>query len=538
KIDNIIFADSLFFSVFDFGVQSGSPRTDLGKPGMAFVTQSLAEKLGLKDNATTLTLDSKLELQVAGIVNDPPPNSHINFSLIVSMPSLSSDFLGGLPLTEWGMTMAGMAYIVFPEHHAPASMEARLKAFGEKYFEADDAARKSFHLQPLSDIHFNEQYALNAGDRPNVVKERLWIMAILGLVILAVACINFVNLATAMAVNKSKEIGVRKTLGAQRKQLIAYFLTESCVMTVLAVIVSLCFAEWLLPWLNNFLEKQMDLDLWTDNALQLFVLTLVVVTSLLSGLYPAIVLSGYQPVAVLKNKLSMHRSSGVGLRKVLVVFQFLVVQVLVVSTVVIGNQMNYLRGKPLGYDTEAVVNVAVPAREADKLAAFRTRMEANPDVIAMSYGLGAPTSENALTTSYYLTEKGNSGAHNMVNLKPVDSRYRDTYGLKLIAGRWFTETDEQLADLSRPEASQVFVYIINETTMRSLGARTPDEILGKHVTTGVNSIEGEVIGVVADFHDASLHEAISPVIFMNFPFLLRCRNQSKNHRPAVDNCRY
>jgi ABC-type antimicrobial peptide transport system permease subunit len=243
---------------------------------------------------------------------------------------------------------------------------------------------------------------------------------------------------------------------------------------------------------------------------------LILFTTLFSGFYPAIILSAYDPVAVLKNKMAAQGSSGAAVRKVLVVFQFLIAQVLIIGTLIIADQMEYFRSKPLGFDKNAVINLPVPEIKKELMESLRSRLETNPNIETISFSLGAPTSDNNFGTNYFLTEKGRSEIYSIA-VKPVDRHYFDTYGLQLTAGRWFTEADEKTADTSLPEEDQKYVYIVNESAARKLGFSDPQQIIGQYITTGVSNINAEVVGVVRDFHSSSLHNEIEPVVLVNFP---------------------
>ncbi|HEY9048420.1 MAG TPA: ABC transporter permease, partial [Ohtaekwangia sp.] len=202
--ENIVFADSLFFEVFDFKVLSGNPKEELGQPGKVFLTKSLADKLLKGKEQATLKIDNSLEVEVAGIIQDPPPTSHINFSMVISMPSFNSSFLGGLPIDQWTMTASGYTYIVLPENRQASDIDKQLEVFKAKYHSKQDAAAKTYKLQSLADIHFNKEYTGNPGQNSNASSSDLLVMAILGIFILVIACINFINLATALAIRKSK----------------------------------------------------------------------------------------------------------------------------------------------------------------------------------------------------------------------------------------------------------------------------------------------------------------------------------------------
>jgi putative ABC transport system permease protein len=518
-VRNALFADSLFFDVFDFHVLSGNPGNALAQPGKILITRSLADKIGYESFGSSpprIMIQNLFEVEIAGVVSDPPVTSHIQFELILPMRSLTADFIGGMDLNHWGLTASGYTYVVLPDHVTRESVEERFKGFIEKYYNKRDGERRSLQLQPLRDIHFDEKYTENPSEAPNASIGELWVMAILGVFILVIACINFINLSTALAIRKSKEIGIRKTLGAKRGQLTFYFLLETFLITLASVVISLGATEWLTSWLNSFTGKEISLDLFSNPSLVIFLIVLVAFTSILSGSYPALILSGFNPVAVLKNKMSSQNSSGGRVRKFLVVCQFIIAQVLIIGTLIISDQMEYFRTKPLGFDKDAVLIVPVPDNKKEKLESLRVRLESNPDIRSVSYSLGAPTSENNFGTSFYLTENPAKDLF-ATGVKPVDYHYRETYGLTMRAGRWFTENEEKAADPSVEQAQQHHVYIVNESAARRLGFNNPEEIIGKNITTGVNRIDAEVVGVVNDFHVASLHSKINPVVMLHLP---------------------
>ncbi|HYF69750.1 MAG TPA: FtsX-like permease family protein [Ohtaekwangia sp.] len=316
KIEDLLFADSLFFDVFDFETLSGNPREDLAEPGKAFVTPAVAQKIGYQEHTPLrVKINNLIEVEVVGLVQAPPATSHIQYSMIISMSSFTGDFIGGMPIDTWNLTSAGFSYVVLPESMSPETMEEQLKGFVKKYYTKNEGKERAYKLQQLKDIHFDERFTENPTNIANVSYSDLIVMGILGAFILVIACINFINLSTALAIKKSKEIGIRKTLGAKRSQLTVYFLGETFLLTLLSVLISLGLVEWILPWLNQFLEKRISLDLFGDPMLMLFILAMVLCTTVLSGFYPALILSGFNPVAVLKNKITAHGSTSAEVRK-------------------------------------------------------------------------------------------------------------------------------------------------------------------------------------------------------------------------------
>ncbi len=517
KVEHAIFADSLFFEVFDFEVVSGNPKVDLGQPGKAFITESLAGTLGIERSSLPVraSVSNTIDIEIVGILRDPPPYSHIQFRLVVSMPSLTPVFVGGFPLDQWTMTSSGYTYIRLPETIAEAEIEDRLVGFVRKYFKKEDSERRSFLLQPLNEIHFSPVYTENPGPARNASYNEIGVMALLALFMLTIACINFINLSTAMGTRKSREVGIRKTLGARRSHLAGYFLAETFIIIMMAVVMSLGIAEWVTPWLSGFIGKQIQLNLFSNYTLLIFLAALVVVTTLLAGCYPALVLSGYNPAAALRGKNTSAGGDATAVRRILVVCQFLIAQLLIIGTLVISDQMDYFINKPLGFDKDAVLVVPLPENDKAKLESLKQRLLRHPSVISVSFSLGAPTSNNNFGSSIFRTD----GTEQIfdTHVKPVDIDYLETYGLSMKAGRWFTESEEKMTDRSLPEEERRYVYLLNESAARTLGFTNVEDVVGEQITTGVNRIKAEVVGVVSDFHVASLHNEIGPVVMLNLP---------------------
>ena len=515
EIEQIVFADTSFFDVFNFGIISGNPSKELSQPNKAFLTESLAKKLGLAVG-DKLKFNNKINFEVVGLVNDAPANSHIQYNMIVSLPSFTKDFFGW-PVDHWGLSSAGFSYIVLPATHTEEQIESRFNDFVKKYYKADEAARVKYLLQPFSEIHFDTAYTSTPGDLENIEETYLYVLAILGLFILLIACINFVNLATALAIKKSKEIGIRKTLGAGRSQLTVYFLSETFLLTLFSVIISLGLVEWILPWLRDFIEKDIHLGLFTDPSLLWFLIALVITSTFVSGFYPAVILSGFDPVEVLKNKISARGSSGASVRRMLVVCQFIIAQLMIIGTLVVTGQMNYLNSKSLGFNSKAVLNVPLPDNDKEKLKSFRDRLEANPAIKSVSFAVGAPTAESNIGTGFFLQESGPDQVH-PVKVKTVDMYYKDTYQLQMKSGRWFTESEAKIAADTSVKNDR-YTVIVNETAVAKLGLISPEEALGKRVHVGINDITPAIVGVVADFHEQSLRDEISPIVMIIYPEL-------------------
>ncbi len=518
RITNIAFVDSSFFDVFDFELISGDAKRDLTQPGKVFLSEEYANKLPDK-NVKHIKLDNLLDLEVAGIVKTPPNPSHINFNMLVSLPTLTKDnaeqFLG-FPMDQWGINSSGFSYILLPEGQSKEQVERNFPAFIKKYYSEEEAAQETYLLKPLSGIHFDNEYSENPGTA-STSASILIILGFIALFILIIACVNFINLATALSIKKAKEVGVRKTLGAQQNQLAFQYLSEAFLLTLFAAIISLGVAEFTSPIVGSFLEKDINVNLFNNPTIVGFLFVLVLVTSILSGFYPAMVLARFNPVKALKSKFAAQSGSSVTLRKSLVVLQFFIAQVLIICTLVVSSQMRFFKDRPLGFTKDAIISVPIPDNKKETLETFRNKLGTDTHIIDMTYSLAAPIGDYNFGTNMYLTEKGEMDKYN-VRIKPIDVHYKDVYGLELIEGRWFYESDEKLAGNEKSEDRQ-YSYIVNEAAVRTLGFAMPQEAIGKSVTTGLNDIKAPIIGVIKDFHTSSLHKQLEPLILLPFPSL-------------------
>lgn len=514
KLENSIFADSNFFDVFDFKVISGNVKSALGQPNNLLISKKTAELyFGEGDPVGKKVKYNQLELEVAGVFADVPRNSSIQFDVIVSYPTFSSDYLGGLDITSWNMSAEGYAFVKLNAKASQLEAEEQFQVSMKKYYSEESYNRRHFHLQPASDIHFDAKWNNNAVNSTSLIA-----LGVIGAFLIFIGCVNFINLSTALAVKKSKEIGIRKTLGASKKQLVGQFLGETFLITFVSAILSIGITERVIPIFNNSFNKNLEFNIFQDVSILLFILLLVVLVTLIAGIYPALILSGYNPIKALKTNIHSQSTGSLFLRKGLIIFQFLISQILIICTIVISSQMDFFTNKSLGFDKEAILNVEMPDSDADKLDRFREQLIVGTGIKNASFSLGEPMSTNTFETNYRLTED-QSELHNRVIIKVGDLHYKDTYGLTLLHGRWFTEADEKAAEQlfeTRQEEGQL-TYIVNEEGARTLGFANPEDIVGKYITTGVGDISAEVIGVVKDFHLTSLHEKIDPAVLVHFP---------------------
>lgn len=513
---NIAFGDSLFFEIFGFEVLSGNPKVELSQPGKVFVTESYLKKIG-GDKVKNIKLGNIIELEVAGVIKDPASPSHININMVASYRSLAGveEQFVGFTMDQWGLNSSGFSYILLPETQTKEQLEVRFPDFIIKYYSKEDAERQKYSLQPLSAIHFDQEYEDNPGTS-TISPSILIVLGCIAVFILIIACVNFINLSTALSIRKGKEVGVRKTLGAQQSQLALQYLSEALLLTLIAAIISLGIAEVATPALGQFLEKSLSTANLHDLTTLGFLGLLILITSIFAGAYPALVLSKFNPIDALKSRFATQQDSSVSLRKSLVILQFFIAQVLIICTLVVASQIRYFQNKSMGFAKEAVVNVPLPNNKKETLESLRTRLE-SAGIKDVSFALGAPMGDYNFGTGMHRPDV-NAEERYSVRIKPVDTHYKDVYGLELLTGRWFYESEEKAAGVEKPEDRQ-YAYILNETAVNSLGFGSPEDALGKHVTIGLNDIEAPVIGVVKDFHTSSLHNAMESVVLLNFPTL-------------------
>lgn len=503
--DNVIFADSSFFKVFDVEVIDGNPVASFKKPNTAFITESMAKaRFGtISPIGQIVRFSEFIEVEIAGILKDSPRNSHLPFSMVITLDSFSKEIVGGFGFDSWGVNIGFASYVVLPENVTKDSFESLLSDLPGKYLTGESATKTNYVLQPLSEIHFNKDYAeFNPGYTIDV--SYLFVLGFIGIFILVLACINFVNLSTAVAMKKSREVGVRKVLGASRSQLVYQYLGEAFLLTLLSIIIALGVAERVMPLLNHFLETGLSFEALRSPVALSFLGSIVLVVSLLSGLYPAVMLSGYKPVDALKSK-SKIGSSSVFLRQGLVTFQFVISQALIIGTIVVAQQMKYFRNKPLGFDKDYIVTAVLNDQDPVKLQTLKNKLLANSNIQHVSFGIGVPTSDNDVNSE--LSVEGIEEEFE-VGIKAVDYDYKETFNLELVTGRWFSNKDQETEGLE---------FLVNETAVKEMGFATPEEILGKNLEFGLNKKKGPVIGVVKDFHTKSLHEAIKPQVLFQFP---------------------
>ena len=492
------FVTPSFFDMFDFTWVVGNPQQSLSQPGQVVISQTLANQYFQGDAmGQRIRLNNEFDLVVSGILQDVPENTDFPIQLAVS----HATFATSEPFQEAYSESHGSAYhtyLLLNKKASPAALESKFPAMVEKYLGKDVAENYLAHtLQPLHDVHFNE--ALGGGNFSDraVSKTSLWSLSLIGGFILIMASINFVNLATAQAIRRSKEVGIRKVMGSTRRQLFLQFIGETFTLTFIATVLSLVLVSLLLPSLNSLLDIPLDENVFSHPYLLLWLGMLCGVISLLAGCYPALVLSSFKPVLVIKNAMSQQPSGGLLLRKGLITFQFVITQVLIIATLVVVSQNHYFRTQSLGYHQEAVLTVDVPEQEPQKIETLRNRLSQHPEIQGVSFSMNAPSATSNKWWNYFF-HASDPQEGKLVEVKPVDDQYLALYNITLLAG-----------DLLRPGDSSI---LVNEAFLKEIGMADPQGALQEVVTIGGQDVT--IKGIVRDFHTLSLHQKINPLMMV------------------------
>ncbi len=501
EVGTMAFVEPAYFRLFDFQWKNGSPETSLANPNTVVLSERMARKYFGNRNpmGQRIRVENKMDFIVTGLVQDPPVTSSVPFEVLLSFASLNA-YGANTAWDDW-RSNSGQAqiYLKLPVERTSVAMERQLVAFVNKYHQPDDAKNLRYELQPLTQIHVDTRTG-NFANR-TVSRETIWGMALIGLFILITACVNFINLATAQALRRAKEVGVRKVLGSSRAQLVRQYLGETGLLTGLAVVLALLVAYLALPCVVELLNVRLKPAALFDPAILGFLLLLAVVTTLLAGFYPALVLSGYQPVLALKGKIRSTSRSPLTLRRGLIVGQFAISQMLIIATLVAYAQMRHFRSADLGYDQEAILTVPLPdKKEPAQLQAFWAKLAGQAGIQSMSYSLSTPSANRNWYTGFRY-DNAAKDADFVVVMRPADTAYFHTYGLKLVAGRI-----HQPADTMRE-------FVVNESFVKRMGISDPQQILGKNLSGfGGSKVKKPIVGVVKDFNTFSLHQRTQPAV--------------------------
>jgi len=497
--DGLIFADASLFNIFTFPLIKGDPDTALEAPNTLVISERIALKYFGTDESMNQTLKiNEQEFLVTGVMKEMPKNSHFHADMFASLKTLEKNpRIRERYIQDW-VRHEFYTYLLLQEGYPGEELEAKLPVFIEKYaapqIKTILGGTLSSRLQPLKSIHLysNLQHEIN----PNSDIKYVTIFSVIALFILLIACVNFMNLATARSVNRSKEVGLRKVVGASRYQLVKQFLGESLLFTFFALLLALILLMIALPLFNSLTGKEIEVNLLNNFVVLGSMVIILVFVGLASGSYPAFFISRYQPASVLKSSLRVGSTKSF-LRKALVILQFSISIVLIISTVVVLDQLDFLRNRKLGFDKEHVV--VTPIRDntlRTNAEAIKAELMQNPGILSATVTIGVPGGVVAGDAIQLVTDEGKKTI--TVRMIYTDHDYLKTMGMEIVEGRDFSK--EMSTDVTE-------AFIVNEAAVRVLQLENPLETRFEW-----NKKKGRIIGVVKDFQFQSLREEINPLI--------------------------
>lgn len=495
--NNLAFTVPDYFSMFNAQWLSGN-ASSLKDPGNVILDKQSAEKyFGDWKNAMGryIKLDNVALLKVSGVVENAPLNSDMNMGMFISYETYKAYPENFNYSNEWGSLSSNhQIFIMLPKNVSAASVQAQMPAFVKKYYSQKND-KKAETLQPLSEIHFDANYG-SLGDH-TTDKNILWTLSFIGVLIIVMASINFINLSTAQAVGRSKEVGIRKVLGSMRGQLVMQVMGETFMIVLFATIIAVLIAKLGMPYLSNVASLPAGVALVTPTTIA-FLFVVLIIATFFSGLYPSLIVSGFKPVLALKSKITSANIGGISLRRILVITQFAISQALIIGTIVAVSQMNFVRNADLGFNKEAllVMPAYTDSINLSRMEPLKQQLLQNPAVTDVSFASDEVSSDNNWASNFAFDHKEDEDFP--VFHKFGDAEYLKTFGVQLLAGRNYVPSDTMNE------------IVINETLMHKLGITDPEKIVGKDLRIGGGRWL-PIVGVVKDFKTNSLKEDTKPL---------------------------
>lgn len=513
-------ADPSFLKIFDYPLIHGEDESALEGPNKVVITESIANKYFGKTDVVgeSIKLYTWIEstLEITGVTRDVPENSHLKYDFLISFETLNSFIRENNGLdpneqvsseTSWGwydyntyvLLKEGSDPAAFDEKFAEVLYEERKEDFEKYDFRAD------FPLQPITDIHLYSNLLQESEPEEQGDGDTVFFLGIIAAFILIIAWINYINLSTAKSLERAKEVGVRKSMGAYKKQLVNQFLTESFVLNLIALSLAVIVVIIATPFFNQLIDSQLSRTFFLQPQFWLSVLGVYVLGSFLSGLYPAFILSSFRPIQVLKGKMTTNKS-GILLRRALVIFQFTASVTLIAGTIIVYQQLSHMRKLDLGFDMTDTMVIqgpevfAVDSLFGSTLKAFENELKNNPNVESVTNSSNVPGDEIFWTRGVRKVEDTRD-KNFVVYLVGIDQDYFPTYEIEFLAGR----------NYDKSFTTDTANMIINKATMESLNIPSPEEAIGQKITYGGN--KRTIIGVVDNYHQQSVKNSINPLIF-------------------------
>lgn len=490
----VTYVDPSFFDIFYFPLAYGTAGSALAQPNTAVITKKLAKRYFDTEDAVgkVFQLNNGEHFTVVGVLNDKPLNTSLRHEIYLSYANLKDS-----NADNWGAIFGNMqVFITLARGVSKEAVDRALTGLSKKYYQSGEAEVHRFTLQPLADIHFNESLG-----NPHA-KRYLWALALVGLLLIVTSCVNFVNLATAQAINRNKEVGLRKIMGSSRAQLFWQFIVETALVTLAAMVLTNLLANIALTALSTYADIQLSITFLNNWRFAVFVIATFLLMVVLSGFYPAMVIVGVQPLASLSNKLSAHQTNTFSLRKALITFQLIIAQILVISTIVITKQIDFSTNADLGFDKQDMVMLPIPAHDEVKMSTLRTRFETIPAVSGVTFCFSAPASGSNMTTGVRYANRDQDEPWG-INMKYGDDQYLSVFDIPVVAGRNLFP-----ADTTRE-------LLVNETFVKKLGIEDPREVIGQRISINGGTITAPIVGVMKDFYNYSFRSEIAPTCVLS-----------------------
>lgn len=492
---NIAFSNQNWFQFFDYHWEAGNPKTALTQPLTAVITQRLTNKyFGQNDPiGKIIKLDNKHDVKITGVLENYPANTDFKVDMFLSAASVKYFYpdIEEKMKNNWGWVSSSTSlFVSLQEGTTKEQIDQEIKRLTEIHM-GELASYYKFHLQPLEDIHFNSRYG-------GIIQKSLLIaLGVIGLLLILIASFNFINLATAQSTKRAKEIGIRKALGNSSSGIFWQYITETACMTLLAFFLAVMWVNLFMPILNSWLKTDIIVRFFdTDFLIRSIVFLISII--FIAGFYPAVMLSRFKPINTLKG-LVVKTQVALMPRKFLIVGQNVIAQVLIICTVVITMQVNFLKTADLGFSKEAVIMVPIPDQDKSKISYLRNQLKAKANISNVSFCFRAPSSDYIGGGS--VKYNGQEWEDFVIRSRTGDVNFIETFNLKLIAGRNLQESDT------------VREFVVNEEFLQRLGIKDTDEVLGNTLVAGeFSGHEGTIVGVVKDFHASSLHREIEPLV--------------------------
>jgi putative ABC transport system permease protein len=507
---NVLYADQPFFKIFSFPITEGNAATALNAPDKIVITKSMAKKYFGNQDAINKTLSiGDKDFRVSAICEDVPQNSQIKFDFATQFANLNN------VKDETWWTANWITYFLVKDQKGISQLQRQINSYMKTPEVRADAGLEgndylAYHLEPLTKVHL---YSKLPGFEPNSSITYIYMLALIALLILIIACANYTNLATAQSAGRSGEIGMRKVMGASKRQVFFQFISESSVITFLAAALAFLLSVFLIPYFNDVTGKHFTPDILIRPVPIIALIVFTIAVSFFAGMYPALVLSGTQIMGVLKKGFSFTGGNNL-LRKTLIVAQFGISIFLIIYTVIILQQMHFMQTKNLGYDKDHVVVLPIGGQMMKNFESLKAAFSLVPGVEAVTASYDTP--EN-VQWGDGVTAVDEKGKHDIsLNAMPVDLDFTKTLKMQMIAGRDFQQSDFGMMDTANNYKNYQQPFIINETLAKKIGWN-PQQSIGKTIEKG--TVTGPVVGVVKDFNFTSLHNPIGPMlIFLNRDF--------------------